>query len=235
MELEKEYTWTVEKNVKETPHSASLYLSMSAERPTFIAGQYLTIKLPGYVPVEGKAYSISSAPDVPYVRITIKKIGQFSAALLALQPGAHVVTSAPYGFFYPEQHDTSELIFVVGGIGITPCLSIITHLVQSGSTRRIVVHYSNQTEAEIAFHTELTQLANKYSSLKVHHYITREVPSMTAARAGRMTAEQILSDSTDPALAEYFICGSIDFTRTLWKQLYAAGLAQHQLYTEGFF
>lgn len=235
METATEYTWTIADIKDETATVKSLYLTPPAQWPGFIAGQYLTVKLPGFSPVEGKAYSISSMPSDATVRLTVKRIGTFSQAILSKKIGDTLISTAPYGFFYPEPEDTSTLIFIVGGIGITPCLSIIKDLVYRKDTRQLRLHYSNQTEADIAFLGELNELASLHPSLQIRQYITREKGESGQYTYTRITTPDILSSLDSPSDAEFFICGSMDFTKSLWKDLYSAGVAQHQLYTEGFF
>jgi len=235
MKLGQEYHWHIVKTEEATPWVRHLYLETQGERPPFIAGQYLTVKLPGVSPVEGKAYSISSAPQEALVRISIKRIGKFSEALLALKTGDHLTTSAPYGFFYPEVDDTQSLVFIVGGIGITPCLSIIKDLLIRGDKRPLILHYSNQTKVDIAFYNELEILRQQHTNLTVRYYLTRENLPDSGLKVGRMSINDVLCDikSVDDTLC--FICGAMDFTKTIWTRLNDEGVASHQLYTEGFF
>jgi len=235
MPTEHEYQWQIVRTEPESPDVMSLYLQPQSERPSFKAGQYLTIKIPESGPAEGKAYSISSAPHEEHVRITIRKIGLFSYTLLSLDVGSTLTTSQPYGYFYPEPDDTSDLVFVVGGIGITPCLSIIKNLVHTKSPRTIHLLYSNQTEADIAFKDELAVLAKTNQQLYIHHFITREKPKTEGLLTGRITPTEIFKLIADPMAAEFFLCGSMNFTKSLWKELRNTGVPQHQLYTEGFF
>ncbi|MCA9362323.1 hypothetical protein KC906_03025, partial [Candidatus Kaiserbacteria bacterium] len=216
----------------ETPNVKSLYLEKPAGF-SFIAGQYLTIKLPNLGPVEGKAYSISSAPHEEHLRITIKDMGRFSSALLTLQEGDIVTTSSPYGFFYPEPADPTPLVFVIGGIGITPALSIMKDLVHKDDQRSVRLLYSNRTEADIVFRGELEELSAQTPRLTIHHFITREAPESTGFHAGRMTASHFRELLPSFDQAEYFLCGNMDFTKSLWKDLHTLGLLQHQIYTEG--
>ncbi|MEY3784050.1 MAG: hypothetical protein RLZZ230_372 [Candidatus Parcubacteria bacterium] len=227
------YQWRIAKLVPETHDVTSLYLEPITEKLTFIAGQYLTIQIPNIGPVEGKAYSISNAPHETLLRISVKKMGGFSTAILAHKVGDTISTSAPYGFFYPELSDTTELAFVVGGIGIAPCLSIIKHLTHINDDRPIHLFYSNRTVDDIAFKTELDTLAKYKHSLSVHYYLTRETE--TNYKVGRVTPEQILNQLPNIQNTEIFLCGAMDFTKSLWRGLRDAGLPPHQIYTEGFF
>jgi len=229
------YQWKIVDKKVETPTVTSLYLEPISEKPNFIAGQYVTIQIPNIGPAEGKSYSISNAPHEAQLRISIKKMGNFSTAILNHQLGDTIFTSAPYGFFYPEPIDTNELVFVVGGIGIAPCLSIIKHLAHTNNPRPIKLFYSNKTTVEIAFKKELDTIAQDHPQLSLNYYLTQEETVNTDCITGRVTPEQIVSSLDNKAEAEIFICGAMDFTKSLWKGLHNAGLPQHQLYTEGFF
>lgn len=235
MEFGSEYRWTVREVKTETPLVTSLYLAPISERPQFTAGQYLTVRFEDCGPAEGKAYSISSAPHEPLVRLSVKKIGAFSETLGALRAGDLLTTSAPYGFFYPEEEENTPLMFVAGGIGVAPCLSIIKDLAHKKDARQIELHYSNQTNAEIAFLEELLEVEGQCTSILLHLYVTREESRDARANSGRMSPESVLRNAHMREEADFFLCGSMDFTKSVWKMLRDAGIAEHRLYTEGFF
>lgn len=230
-----EYTWTIADKREETPNVYTFSLTMDIPRPNFIAGQYLTIKLPGYNPVEGKAYSISSAPHEKHVTLSVKKIGNFSAEILAKEIGDTIITTAPYGFFYPEEDDTDTLVFLAGGIGITPCISIIDQLSSDKDNRPLHLFYSNQTVADIVFHERLLELANQNKNFAYHSYITRQADVPTPHDKGRINVPDILEKLHTPRSDTFFICGGMYFTRDLWKALRQASVPAENIYTEGFF
>ncbi len=235
MEIEQTHNWKIVQKKDEAPDVQSLFLESVGERPPFIAGQYLTIKLPGSLPQEGKAYSIASAPHEPLVRIAIKKMGEFSSAILAHTTGDILQTSIPYGFFYPEKSDTNDMAFIVGGIGITPVMSIIQNLMRTNDSRRVHLIYSNKTKNDIVFLQELTKLHNENETLSITHHLTREEIIPVDFKKGRVSAEKILDAVQEHTETDFFICGSIDFTRDIWKDLRNSNVPQHKLYTESFF
>ena len=235
MEIEKTYNWKIAYMQDEAPDVQSLFLEPIDERPSFIAGQYLTIKIPGLLPQEGKAYSIASAPHEPLVRITIKKMGEFSSSILAHKVGDIFPTSIPYGFFYPEETDTNDTVFIVGGIGITPVMSIIQNLIYTNDSRNVHLIYSNKTKNDVVFLQELTKLHNENETLSITHHLTREEIIPVDFKKGRVSAEKILSTISKHTETDFFICGSIGFTRDIWKDLRNSGIPQHKLYTESFF
>lgn len=228
-------TYTVVEKHEEAPSVFSLVLEAQGERPTFTAGQYLTVRLPHFEPVEGKSYSIASTPREKNITLTIKEMGGFSRAILTHGVGDTITTSLPYGFFYPEPDESSGLAFVVGGIGITPCMSIIRDLLEHDYQKPITLFYSNRTQADIVFKDRLDTLAQKHPNFKIHHFITRKENAGPEFHTGRMTADFIATNTPNLHETDFFLCGSIDFTKDMWKSLKTAGIEYTRLFTEGFF
>jgi ferredoxin-NADP reductase len=229
------YTWTIIEKNPEVSGVFSLVLEAKDERPDFIAGQYLTVRLPNFEPIEGKSYSISSAPHETYLTLTIKEMGSFSRAILAREIGTTLTTSAPYGFFYPDTPLPDHLVFIAGGIGITPCMSIIRNLTHTGTPPRITLLYSSRTRETIIFRDELALMSEQFPTLTTHHFITRETIEETEhlhnTRIGADTFTKIPHLNT----ADFFICGSIDFTKCMWSLLREHHIPTTKIYTEGFF
>lgn len=228
-------SYTILEKRNETPNVFSLVLRVEGERPPFLAGQYLTVRLPHFEPVEGKSYSIASTPREKNITLTIKGMGGFSRAILAHEVGDTITTSLPYGFFYPEPDESSGLAFVIGGIGITPCMSIIGDLLEHDYQKPITLFYSNKTRADIVFKNTLDTLAQKHSNFKIHHFITREENVGPEFHTGRMTANFITANTPNLHETDFFLCGSIDFTKDMWKSLKTGGIEHTRLFTEGFF
>ena len=234
-QLSNTHTWTVREVVLEAPLVYSLILESTGTRPHFISGQYLTVRLPGFEPAEGKSYSISSTEEDEFVRLTIKEIGMFSKALIAHKEGDSLTTSSPYGFFYPEQTSDRDLVFIAGGIGITPCMSIIETLAKEGYPRNVFLFYSNRTVADTIFKDELQVLQNSFPRLFVTYHLTREPNPPLHYTSGRITGESIVASLPTPHGSDYFVCGSIDFTKGIWGELRKASIESAQIYTEGYF
>lgn len=239
MKITDHITWKIVEIREEAPRVKTLVLEAENERPNFVAGQYLTVQLPNFEPTEGKSYSISSPPHGEHVCLTIKEMGAFSKALLSHTIDDTLTTSLPYGFFYPDPGEVRDVACVVGGIGITPCMSIIESLIQSNFEKNIFLFYSNKTVEDIIFKKRLDALKEVFPKLTITHFITEVITKETEMeepmRTGRMTADRILPTLKDQNDTDFFICGSIDFTKSLWKSLRDAGIESSQIYTEGFF
>jgi len=229
------YIWTIREIHDEAPDVRSFILETDNERPVFNAGQYLTVRLPGFEPAEGKSYSISSGEYEPYLRLTIKKIGIFSSALFAKNVEDTLTTSTPYGYFYPEIEYARDITLIAGGIGITPFMSILKKLHHIGYKNSVSLVYTNRTVPDIVFHDELDALAEEFKNLTITYHITREEPQESVYKQGRPSSASILETVKEPENTDFFICGSIDFTKGIWKELRDTGIEHAQLYTEGFF
>ncbi|HEY6737205.1 MAG TPA: FAD-dependent oxidoreductase [Candidatus Saccharimonadia bacterium] len=118
------------------------------ERPiTFAPGQYLEVTLPHAHPdARGnrRTFSIASAPGDAVLRLGVKfyePSSSFKTALRALQPGGHIFASNLGGSFTLPANPARPLLFVAGGIGITPFRSMAADLVARGEHRDIVLLY----------------------------------------------------------------------------------------------
>lgn len=195
---------------------------------SFLAGQYLNVLFNGGNVPGGKAYSLSSAPHEESVHITVKNIGNYSGKLCALREGDVFEGSLPYGFFRPEFEHTS-LVVLAGGIGITVLRSIITDALHKNTTRPITIIHSARYEKDLIFIDDFESFAGSCSYVSAKHFVTREQSYRGIQR--RILPEDIpVMEDT-----EYLICGSIDFTRSLWRMVRALGVSPDAIYTEAFF
>jgi len=203
--------------------------------PPFVPGQYVNIFFPETRTSEGKAYSISSAPSESTLSITVRAIGEFSNRLCSMRPGDTVRASLPYGFFYPEADD-SELVMLAAGIGIAPFRSMIRHIAKYTLSRRLALFHSVRTLSDAIFLEECTELRQKFPNFSLTHFVTRDAEVQNEyVIPHRIEPTDILSRVSDVSRAEFLICGSISFTRDMWRGLRKAGVNEEKLYTEAFF
>ncbi|HBA61047.1 MAG TPA: hypothetical protein DCZ92_09550 [Elusimicrobia bacterium] len=94
-------------------------------------GQFLHLALDEYDPSrpwpESRCFSMQSSPDQDTIRITFAAKGKFTARMAAeLVPGKEICVKLPYGDLFSSDHDKAKSVFVAGGTGITPFLSLFT-------------------------------------------------------------------------------------------------------------
>lgn len=124
----------------------------------FRAGQYMELTIPHRgADSRGlrRIFSIASSPTeegvIRFGLNTAEKSSSFKSSLLSLEPGEIVsATSVGGDFLLPTDKDR-KLLFVAGGIGITPFMSHLEQLVGTGDTRDIVLVYSASSADELAY------------------------------------------------------------------------------------
>lgn len=227
--------YTVKDVVEETSDVVTLHLAPSTDSPiSYQAGQFITVFFPETGHKEGKSYSISSAPFEKYISITVKKVGVFSGLLHAKKTGDIITGSAPYGYFYSESNTTS-MIFLAGGIGIAPLMSMIKQARTFSPERKIVLLYSNTLSNTIVFKNHIDALMGQScGDMIVAYYVTQEVPG-AFLKEGRIPMHDILEYSKLAPEQEFFVCGSIEFVRDYWRTLKSLGIGEEAIYTEAFF
>lgn len=149
-------------------------LSVRFERPrgyTFIAGQYLMLTLETAEGAQTKPFSHSSATNDPHLEITTRLSGSaFKNALAALGPGDRVRFSGPAGrLMLPA--DEPRIAFLIGGVGITPVISMLRSQDQSRAAGE-VLFYGNREPTCIPFIQEISEI--EQSGLTAVHVV--EVP-----------------------------------------------------------
>ncbi len=185
------YRLRVTKVVDETPEVKSFYLESSDKKglKTNLAGQYLTIKVPLYnkklylnqqnenpeIKYALRNYTISNTCENNEYRISVKKEtgGLVSTALHdSLKEGHTIEARGPKGSFIYKYKKKKPGVFIAGGIGITPILSILNSLTKSKNEIYLILAVKEKNL--LNFKDEITQLCKHNPNLKVFVFFSRE-------------------------------------------------------------
>lgn len=206
------------------------------EKPlNYIAGQFTEIRLPIYNPDDRgdkRWFTLSSSPTDKLVSITTRldpqKPSSFKQALFNLQVGEQLDLAEPMGDFVLPKKKDIPLVFVAGGIGITPMHSMIKWLNDTGEQRQVSLFYAANTLEDMIF-LELFK-----SSPILFEPIPSTPPQDWKGRSGRLTSEVIanLPGVQDNALV--FISGPEPMVETFHKELQAKGIPEHRLVMDYF-
>jgi ferredoxin-NADP reductase len=226
--------YTVKEKVQETHNVVTLKLSCGDGLPKYCSGQFITVYFDDTGNAEGKAYTISSAPQEGTLNITVKGVGQFSHRLCAMNDGDTIEASLPYGYFYSES-SASSLVMIAGGMGVAPFRSMIMDSVKNNHKRNLVLFTSNKKTEDTIFKNEFEKVQNEKPLFAVHNYVTQEDRVPEQITKGRITIEDIIDRTKNLKDKEFLICGSIPFVRDFWKGLKQAGIPEETVYTEAFF
>ena len=211
--------------------------------PPAQAGQFLPVRLilaAGQAPVL-RSYSLSSAPADGHYRISVKREGLVSTWLHdRLREGDLLDTRPPAGDFTLAAADQS-LVLLAAGIGITPLLAMLRHLVHEGRRtqrqRPITLFYGARSKAERAFDAELVELvAAVGGSLRLVRALsdTRGAVADTDYEvAGRIDLD-VLGRFLPFGDHAFYLCGPAAFTQALYDGLRGYGIEDARLHAEAF-
>jgi ferredoxin-NADP reductase len=224
---------------KERLTPTSWELSFRPQRPVrFRAGQYMELTIPhARADVRGlrRIFSIASAPvESEVIRFglnTAERSSTLKTALLALEPGEIVSGTAVGGDFLLPKETTRPLLFVAGGIGITPFMSHMEQLSGSGDPRDAVVLYSASSADELAYSQRLKELG--YAVLLLAPNAPQEMPTnWTYLGRGPLTAEVLVSAVPDVKSRAAYVSGPPAFVHAV-RSLLRKGQA-HSVKTDFF-
>jgi predicted ferric reductase len=170
-------------------------------------------------------FSLTSAPHERALRVTVKAVGTFTAALPSLDRGATARVEGPYGAFSYLNPANRRQIWIAGGIGITPFLSMARSLEVFGG-HDIDLYYGVKDRSEAFFLDELEAIAGAGSGLRLFVVPEDERGFITAALLEELTG--------DVAARETFLCGPPAMIDNLRGQLEAAGVPRRRIHFEKF-
>jgi ferredoxin-NADP reductase len=168
----------VEKVVQETEDAATLVIRPGwgwhyNHRP----GQYVGIGVQVNGKFQWRSYSVNSPPKRKgrTISITVRAMpeGLLSSHLVkGLEPGTIVRLALPAGDFVLPDPPPPQLLFLVGGSGVTPVMAILRTLDRRETMPDVVMHYSSPTAERMIFRDELAELSAKHESLVLHQLHT---------------------------------------------------------------
>lgn len=184
-------------------------ISLSFEKPTgynYLAGQYAEINF-----IDEKVdsigdnrwFTLSSSPSESVITITTrlnKPLSKFKNKFVNLKAGDEVLISEPIGDFVLPIDKTIPLVFISGGIGITPVRSIIKWLLDNKEQREITIERIVRSEKDLVFN----DLFLKYK-MKYRHYInTTNTPLSSIFDLTKFSSNSLFFISGTQELVEHF-------------------------------
>ncbi len=205
----------LEKKVKETEEVVSFYFRpLLPEKFTFIPGQFVNLTLDSIPETFGKsrAYSIASSPRDELIRLGIRiKPEGFTHELAGLKEGSKVILLGPLGHFVFDKEKHKKVVFLAGGIGITPFLSMIRYITQENIDAEAYLFFSNKTKDSIPYYEELVSLSS-HKNIHIVFTLTRE--QREGFESGRISEQLITRYIKTPQDYTYFACGPLEMINT---------------------
>ena len=201
----------------------------------FAPGQFAWITL-GRDPfvIEDHPFSFSSsAQDHERIAFTIKDLGDFTHTVGEVQPGTRAYVEGPHGAFSIDRYDGEGYVFVAGGVGITPVMSMLRTLADREDTRPHLLLYGAGTWDELTFREELEELRERLR-LRIVYVLSQPGPDWEG-ETGRIDTDVLDRHlPSDRAAHKYFVCGPPPMMDAVEKALRHTGVPWPNIYTERF-
>ncbi len=191
----------------------------------FYPGQFVFLSMTDKVSQDRDPhpFSISSSPLQETIRLSIKALGDYSTWIRSATKGSKVFLEGPYGRFSSYFNPAKSYVWIGGGIGITPFISMAYTLT---GVIPVDIYYCMTNPSEAAHLTELKDIEDSIGNVRI-------IPWYSAEK-GRITAKHIEELSGSLVEKHIFICGPPAMMHALKKQLKELGVSGHHIYTEEF-
>lgn len=178
----------------------------------------------------------SSAEQNGKLSFTIKELGDFTSTIKDMKKGQKIYLDGPFGAFSLDRHPQAKgYVFIAGGIGITPIMSMLQTMKDRADTRPLVLIYGNNKWEDITFREEIEEL-EKHLSLKVIHVLAYP-PEDWQGEQGFITGEILdrhLPKERKKNLYEIFLCGPPLMMDVVEKLLPELGIPLGDFHSERF-
>lgn len=214
--------------IKDLGGAWELVLTPTARGIEHIAGQFafLTFVSPE-LPQQTHPFTIASAPgEQEGLRFVIKNLGDFTQLLGKLEVGDKIFVEGPYGTFNYANMERKQQIWVAGGIGITPFLSMARTLAESNRVSASLF-YSVADQSQAYYAEELAKIAKGLEgvlSFTLHD----------SSKQGFISVERIAQQVPNIAECEVLLCGPKGMMCALEAQFVAAGVDKKHIAYEEF-
>lgn len=179
---------------------------------------------------EAHPFSLSATPNGEYLRLTIKRTGDFGEHAAAIRPGTRVIVEGPFGRFTRRSCNRASALLIAGGIGVTPIRALAQDLADDGVN--VCLLYRCSHEGEVAFRRELDELVAAHG-VRVE-YLISDRPHRGRRGAEWLEPNNLRTLVPDIAERDIFVCGPRGMTAKVKNTLERLGISPWQIHTEAF-
>lgn len=220
----------------------AFYFGQTNVQFDFLPGQYVRMYLPG-TGIDGRGdkrpFTIASSPLKKEHIMIVTRIIQstFKKRLSELSVGEKIKFYGPMGGFVLHEEEQNEQVFLAGGIGITPFLSMISYVDEKKLPLKITLLASFSTVEDIIFKEQLEVIAKRSENVKVVYTITKPEESKLSSwngEIGRISEELIRKHIKNPLEALYYIVGPPQMVSAMEELVAKMGVPSQRILIENF-
>jgi ferredoxin-NADP reductase len=229
------------RQVQDVTHDVRTFLFEPTQPALFHhePGQFVTLRLQIGGRSVSRCYTISTPPTRPQLLgITVKRQpgGLVSNWLHdTMTPGKRIAADGPFGVFTTARHPSTKYLFLSGGSGITPVMSMTRTLYDLGSDADVVFVHSARTPSDIIFRRELETMAGMVPTVRVVPVCERDAPREPGGGfRGCLSDEMLKLVAPDLAERVVFCCGPAPYMAAVRRMLGGAGFDMQNYHEESF-
>lgn len=180
-------------------------------------------------------FSFASTPTRPgSVAFTVKELGDFTSRIGEVRPGEPAWVDGPYGSFGIDRHpDARGYVFIAGGVGIAPLMSMLRALADRGDTRPMWLFYGNRVVERSVFREEIDAIGAA-TGMRVVHVLLEPPPEWTG-ETGYITGEVLARHlPEDLSGLQCYVCGPTPMIRLAERALGSLGVPLSRVHSEIF-
>lgn len=206
---------------------AELFLESIGNKIDFIPGQYIFLSFIKNKKIshELHPFAISVAPSEP-TRVSAKMLGDYTNSLTQVVEGDRVNVIGPFGQFNINRYKSEEVVvWIAGGIGITPFLSMLRAESASQQKKKFYFFYCVKNSQEAVYSEEIQRY--KLENMKIFHHFSDESGFVN----GEYLRQQIGEDFSK---ALFMICGPTPMMKGLNKNLKKMNINSKKILFENY-
>jgi predicted ferric reductase len=211
------FGFVIDEVVQETEDSWSVYIkAQKGDIGKFgiEPGQFMSVRFLGKgVWWQSHPFSLSFVPKNNSLRITVKKLGDFTANIPNLKKGTPVLVEGPFGLFKAQPGINNKYAFIAGGVGITPIRALVEQVAPQND---LIVFYCNRSMKDIILKKEMEELAAQHNFRLVQ--VLSDTP-VEGCEQGRLDKEKLQRLSPDIKDRQVYMCGPGPMMAGLQKML----------------
>jgi len=226
--------------IAETPLTKTLRMvSETGYLPPFQAGQYVNLFVETQGVRSSRPYSIASPPNQrAYYDLTVKAVPNGFVSLYLLEDvkvGDRLSSTGPMGGFFhnPLLSHSNEVVYLAGGSGITPMMSMMREVTDRGLEREMHLFYGSRNPDDIIYKEELERLAVMHENLTVD-FVISEPEDGYQGLTGFIDGKLLKENLGDLSKKTFFLCGPEAMYKFCRKELEGLGLRRKQIRVEVF-
>jgi propane monooxygenase reductase subunit len=203
----------------------------------FFPGQYLDFTIPGTTETRAFSMANTSCRDDGKLEFIIKIYpdGRFSHYLdTEVEVGTQLEVTGPYGVFtLREGHDT-DLVFVGGGAGMAPILSLLRSMIERGITRRATYYYGARRRRDLCFEKELRAMEDSLPGFRYIPALSEPTEEDEWDGEVGMVTDVMAEHESDLQDADAYVCGPPPMVDAAIATLTRLGVPEEHIYYDKF-